>query len=234
MRKARIPMLRRLHATIVCALVASLGVLAASARQQATTREAPPVEQGVFRDADLVELVRLDPTIHLDIRYATPNNLTGRAVYPEARAFLQRPAAEALVRVSAALKQAGYGLAVFDAYRPWSITKVVWDVTPADKKKFVADPAVGSKHNRGCAVDLTLYELATGREVTMPSEFDEMTDRSAADYPGGPADRRATREVLRKAMEAEGFTVYPDEWWHFDYRDWRSYRIQNVGFGEIR
>ncbi len=205
-----------------------------AAQQAATVLDAPPVEKGDFRPADLVELVRLDPTIHLDIRYATPNNLTGRPVYPQARAFMQRPAAEALVRVSRALAKEGYGLAVFDAYRPWAITKVFWDVTPADKKKFVADPAVGSKHNRGCAVDLTLYDLATGREVEMPSEFDEMTDRSAADFAGGPADRRASRDLLRRAMEAEGFTVYPDEWWHFDYHDWAKYRIANVGFEQIK
>ncbi len=216
------------------ALALTAVVTGAMAAQQAVVRDGPPVEQGEFRPADLVELVRLDPTIHLDIRYATANNLTGRPVYPEARAFLQRPAAEALVRVSRALKKEGYGLAVFDGYRPWSITKVFWDVTPADKKKFVADPAKGSRHNRGCAVDLTLYDLATGREVEMTSEYDEMTVRSAADYPGGPADRRARREVLRRAMGSEGFTVDPDEWWHFDYRDWAKYRIANVGFDEIK
>jgi D-alanyl-D-alanine dipeptidase len=203
-------------------------------QQTPAGRDAPPVEQGEFRASDLVELVRLDPTIRLDIRYATSNNFTGRAVYAEARAFLQRPAAEALVRVSAAVKSAGYGLVVFDGYRPWAVTKVFWDMTPADKKKFVADPSVGSKHNRGCAVDLTLYDISTGRQVEMPGEFDEMTDRSAADYPGGPADRRARRDFLRRAMEAEGFEVYPDEWWHYDYRDWKQYRIANTAFSEIR
>jgi zinc D-Ala-D-Ala dipeptidase len=230
MRQARPP--RPILLAALAALAATVGLAAVA--QQPVARDAPPTESGQFREPDLVELVSLDPSIHLDIRYATPNNLTGRAVYPEARAFLQRPAAEAIVRVSAALKASGYGLAVFDAYRPWAITKVFWDVTPADKKKFVADPAVGSKHNRGCAVDLTLYDLKTGREVEMPSEFDEMTDRSAAAYPGGPADRRARRDVLRRAMEAEGFEVYPDEWWHFDYRDWQKYRIQNVSFADIR
>jgi zinc D-Ala-D-Ala dipeptidase len=224
----------RPRASLLCALAACLASACVAARQAPVVRDAPPTEQGDFRRAELVELTRLDPTIHLDIRYATPRNFTGRAVYPEARAFLQRPAAEALVRVSAGLKAAGYGLAVFDAYRPWAITRLFWDITPADKKKFVADPAVGSKHNRGCAVDLTLYELTGGREVEMPSEFDEMTDRSAADYAGGSPDSRARRDLLRRAMEAEGFAVYPDEWWHFDYRDWKLYRIANLAFGEIR
>jgi zinc D-Ala-D-Ala dipeptidase len=197
-------------------------------------QDAPPVEHGEFLSSDLVELVSLDPSIHLDIRYATANNFLGRPVYPQARAFLQRPAAEAVARVSAAVRKAGYGLLVFDGYRPWAITKVFWDVTPQDKKKFVADPAVGSRHNRGCAVDLSLYDLATGRQVEMPSAYDEMSDRAAAAYAGGGEEARARRDFLRKAMEAEGFAVYPDEWWHYDYRDWARYRIQDISFDTIR
>ncbi len=116
---------------------------------------APPREQDK-RDADLIELTKLNKTIKLDIRYATADNFVGRAVYTEARAFLQRPAAEALVRVHKLLKKKGLGLAIFDGYRPWSVTKLFWEVTPADKRMFIADPAKGSKHNRGCAVDLTI------------------------------------------------------------------------------
>jgi len=124
-----------------------------------------PREKGTFRPADLVEIVSLDPTIKLDIRYATPNNFVGRPVYTEARAFLQRPAAEALVRAHRSVRDKGYGLLVFDGYRPWSVTKLFWDVTPRLKRDFVANPKKGSKHNRGCAVDLSLYDLRTGREV---------------------------------------------------------------------
>ena len=126
---------------------------------------APPRDPNATRAADLVELVTLDPTIKLDIRYATANNFTGRKVYPDARAFLQRPAAEALVAAHRELAREGYGVLVHDGYRPWSITKVFWDVTPPHLREFVADPATGSKHNRGCAIDLTLYELKTGKPV---------------------------------------------------------------------
>src|SRR6266550_8828841 len=125
----------------------------------------PPVEEGSFRPPDLVEVVSLDPTIRLDIRYATSNNFLGTPLYEEARAFLQRPAAEALVRVHRALAAKGYGLLIYDAYRPWYITKIFWDATPPDKHQYVADPAHGSRHNRGCAVDLTLFDRATGRAV---------------------------------------------------------------------
>ena len=193
----------------------------------------PPREQGRFRPADLVELVKLDPTLKLDIRYATGENFLGRPVYREARAFLQRPAAQALVRASHRLRERGFGLVVFDGYRPWSVTKMFWDATPKDKKQFVADPREGSKHNRGCAVDLSLVDLSTGREVAMPSEYDEMSERSYVQYPGGTEESRRLRDRLREAMEAEGFEPYEPEWWHYNYREWREYPILNIPFEDI-
>ncbi len=193
----------------------------------------PPTETGDFRAADLVELTKLDPTIRLEIRYATTNNFLGTIFYSEARAFMQRPAAEAVVRVHRKLKRLGYGLLIHDAYRPWYVTKVFWDATPDDKKVFVADPAKGSRHNRGCAVDLTLYDLQTKKPVEMVSTYDETTDRAYPDYPGGTSLQRWHRRLLRDAMEAEGFTVYEAEWWHFDYKDWRQYRIGDVTFDQI-
>ena len=193
----------------------------------------PPTEAGPFRPADLVELTKLDPSIKLDIRYATSNNLFGTPFYTQARAFLQRPAAEALVRVSAALRPMGFGLLVHDGYRPWSVTKMFWDAAPEDKHIFVANPADGSKHNRGEAVDLSLYDLRTGAPVEMVSTYDETTDRAAARYPGGTSLQRWHREVLRRAMAAERFAVIPSEWWHFDYADWRSYGIGNTPFESL-
>ena len=194
----------------------------------------PPKESGEFREADLVELTKLDPTIRLEIRYATINNFLGTVFYSEARAFMQRPAAEAVVRANQKLKQYGYGLLIHDAYRPWYVTRVFWDATPDDKKIFVANPANGSRHNRGCAVDLTLYDLKTKRPVEMVSTYDETTARAYPDYPGGTSLQRWHRKLLRDAMEAEGFTVYEAEWWHFDYKDWRLYRIGNIRFDQIR
>lgn len=193
----------------------------------------PPAETGDFLKSDLVELIKLDPTIRLDVRYATTNNLFGTVFYSEPRAFLQRPAAESLVRVNRKLKPLGYGLLVHDAYRPWYVTKVFWDATPADKKLFVADPSQGSRHNRGCAVDLTLYDLKTGKPVEMVSTYDETTDRAYPNYIGGTSLQRWHRDLLRAAMEAEGFTVYEAEWWHFDYKDWQKYPIQNIPFNQI-
>jgi D-alanyl-D-alanine dipeptidase len=195
--------------------------------------QGPPVETGPFRKPDLVELIKLDPTIRLDIRYATKNNFLGKAVYKQPRAFLQRPAAEALVRVNQSVRKQGYGLVIFDGYRPWSVTKIFWDATPEDKKIFVADPSKGSRHNRGCAVDLSLVDLKTGFEVKMPGEYDEMTERSHINYACAPEEARRLREFLRAAMAAEGFAVYEPEWWHYDYKDWKEYPIMNIKFSDI-
>lgn len=197
-------------------------------------QEGPPPETGPFRQPDLVELVKVDKKLRLDIRYATSHNFLGRPVYKEARAFLQRPAARALRRVHRKLRRQGYGLVIFDGYRPWSVTKIFWAATPEDKKQFVSDPSRGSRHNRGCAVDLTLYNLRTGKQVSMPSEYDDFTERAHINYQGGTQEQRRLRDLLRKAMEAEGFTVYDPEWWHYDYKDWREYQILNLSFAEIR
>jgi D-alanyl-D-alanine dipeptidase len=193
----------------------------------------PPVEAGPFRKADLVEIATLDPAFRLDIRYARYDNFLSTPVYTQARAFMQRPAAEALLRVLRKLQPLGYGLLIHDAYRPWYVTKIFWDATPPAGKIFVADPQKGSKHNRGCAVDLTLYDLATGQAVEMPGLYDEMSPRSFPTFPGGTSLQRWHRDLLRRAMESEGFTVNKDEWWHFDYKDWKQYGILNVAFEKI-
>jgi D-alanyl-D-alanine dipeptidase len=215
-------------ATKIRALTTLLGGLAAGG-----CAGGPPREPGPFRPADLVEISSVDPTIRLDVRYSTARNFLGRPVYREARAFLQRPAAEALARVQRAVAKDGYTLIVFDGYRPWTVTKVFWDETPAEKRGFVADPSKGSKHNRGCAVDLTLGDAATGMEVAMPSPYDDFTEKAHPDYGGGPEEARRLRDYLRRAMEAEGFAVYELEWWHFDHRDWKEYRILDIDFADI-
>jgi CubicO group peptidase (beta-lactamase class C family)/D-alanyl-D-alanine dipeptidase len=193
----------------------------------------PPPEKGDFRKPDLVDLTALDGTIKLDIRYAGTNNFLGTPFYTSAKAFMQRPAAEALVRVHKRLASDGYGLLIFDAYRPWHVTKMFWEATPEKDRVFVADPSQGSRHNRGCAVDLTLYDRKTGKAVEMVSGFDEFSDRAYPDYPGGTSSQRWQRDLLRRAMAEEGFTVYEAEWWHYDFRDWRHYPILNRTFESL-
>jgi CubicO group peptidase (beta-lactamase class C family)/D-alanyl-D-alanine dipeptidase len=201
--------------------------------RRAALSMSPPAESGSFLPTDLVDVTSLDSTIKLDIRYATPNNFLGTPVYTQPRAFLQRPAAEALVRVNRQLRRLGYGIMIHDAYRPWYVTKIFWDATPPEDHMFVADPAQGSNHNRGAAVDLTMFDTTTGKPTQMPGGYDEMSDRSYAFYPGGTSLERWRRDFLRRSMEAQGFTVYPEEWWHFDFRDSKRYHIGNVDFAAI-
>ncbi len=181
----------------------------------------------------LVELKKLSPDIHLDIRYATANNFSGQVLYNQARAFLVGPAAQALARAQLAARADGYGLLIHDAYRPWRVTKKMWDITPPAKRGFVANPKEGSRHNRGCAVDLTLYDRTTGNAVAMPSAYDEFTGRAYRNYAGGSADETENRARLERYMEAQGFIGISNEWWHFDYKDWAEYPILDIPFSRI-
>ena len=195
--------------------------------------ERPPAESGSFRAPDLVDLATLDPAIRFDIRYATTNNFLGSVFYSTAHAFLQRPAAEAMLRAHQRLRALGYGLLIHDGYRPWYVTKTFWDATPPGERWMVANPVHGSRHNRGCAVDLTIYDLRTGKPLDMGGTYDEATERSYPDYPVTTDLQRWRRELLRRVMEDEGFTRNFDEWWHFDYKDWRQYPILNQAFADL-
>ena len=183
----------------------------------------------------LLELIKLDPAIRLDMRYATSNNFTGRVLYDEARAFLAAPAAQAVARASKMAQSDGFGLTIYDAYRPWRITKKLWDATPVGpKKEYVANPKRGSKHNRGCAVDLTLHDLQTGKLVEMPSEFDDFSEKAHRDYMGASAAAIANRARLARYLEAEGFVGLSNEYWHFDFTGWEQFPVMDIPFDKIR
>ncbi len=181
----------------------------------------------------MLELITLDNTIKLDIRYAREDNFVGRPVYQEARAFLQKDAAHALVRIHKKIAKSGFGLVIFDGYRPWSVTKLFWEVVSEDQKQYVADPKIGSRHNRGCAVDLSLYDLDTHELLVMPTDFDEFNEKASPDYKGGTKEETSNRDLLRLIMENDGFTVNPKEWWHFDYKNWKDHEIYNISFSEL-
>jgi CubicO group peptidase (beta-lactamase class C family)/D-alanyl-D-alanine dipeptidase len=204
------------------------------ALRKAAMAASPPAEAPKPRKSDLVELNKLDPSIKLEIRYADTTNFMGVPLYQSAAAFMQRPAAQAVVQVSQELHARGYGLLIHDSYRPWFVTKMFWDATPPADHQFVADPSEGSRHNRGSAVDLTLYYLATGKPITSTGRYDEFSDRSYSNFIGGSDHERWIRDVLRAAMEAHNFSVYPEEWWHFDFGNWRDYPIGDKSFEELR
>ena len=176
------------------------------------------------RGDDFVELSTLAPGVRLDIRYATPQNFTKQALYPEARCRLRRAVAERLARVQGALAQEGLGLLVFDCWRPLSVQRRLWALIPDER--YVADPKKGSRHNRGAAVDLTLVD-GGGRPLAMGSDYDAFTPASHRGFPGLDGAARANRARLDRAMAKEGFVGLPTEWWHFDAPDWERFPIDD-------
>lgn len=203
--------------------------------REAALRQSPPTEPGPFLRSRLVEVDRLEPTIRLDIGYATADNVVSAPLYSQSRAFLQVRAALAVARAARRLQPFGFGLLIHDAYRPWSVTWVFWEANPEEYRDFWANPARGSRHNRGAAVDLTLYRLGdpVPRGVEMPSDYDELSERAYPRFAGGTSLQRWHREILRLALEEQGYTVNRGEWWHFDYNGWQRYPIENVTFEEL-
>jgi len=194
----------------------------------------PPAPEPGTRAPELVEVNRVEPGIRLDIRYASTNNFMGIPFYRTAQAFLQKPAAEALGRAHRRLVQDyGYGILIHDGYRPWFVTRMFWDATPPEGQAYVADPSEGSRHNRGCAADITLFDVRTGEVLETAGRYDEMSARSSPLYLGGSSLQRWRRDLLKNAVEAEGYAVYTYEWWHFDYHSWRTYPVLNLDFSEI-
>lgn len=190
-----------------------------------------PVDPAATAQPDLVDLARFDPRLRLDIRFATPANFMGRVLYPLPRAVAQRPVAEALAKVQTRAEAAGYGLLIFDAYRPWRITRMMWEETAPEKREFVANPATGSRHNRGCSVDLSLHR--EGREVPMPSPYDDFTPAAYRSNTEAPAEALAASRMLEGWMVAEGFVPLANEWWHYDWADWRRYPIMDVPLEDV-
>ena len=181
--------------------------------------------------SDLVNIESVNPRIRLDLRYATADNFTHQVLYPRAKCFLRKAVADRLDRVQVELEQIGRGLKVFDCYRPLSVQKKMWELVPDER--YVADPAKGSRHNRGAAVDLTLV-TADGSEVAMPTPFDDFSERAHRNFVGLPAAVIQNRWLLEQAMTRGGFVGLPTEWWHFDARGWESYDVLDVGLDSVK
>lgn len=181
----------------------------------------------------LQEIIKEIPSIKLDIKYATKDNFSGIAVYRQAKAFARKPVVDALKKVQKGLTQQGLGLKIFDAYRPYAVTVKFWKLTPLDKKDYVAHPNKGSRHNRGCAVDLTIVNLKTGEELKMPTPYDSFTKEAAADYENIPLEEKKNRDFLINIMRQNGFNVIKSEWWHFDFIGWENFPLMDVPFQKL-
>lgn len=182
-------------------------------------------------DHKLVEIKKYIPGIVLDIRYATTSNFTHLRMYAQSRAFARLLVVLGLKNVEDDLKTRGLGLKIYDAYRPYSVTVKFYKVTP--DTNFVADPHKGSKHNRGCAIDLSVINLKTGKELDMPTGFDSFSKKAASNYPDLPKQEIANRELLKTVMQQHGFKAIPTEWWHFDFIGWQNYSLLDISFQEI-
>lgn len=182
-------------------------------------------------DNELIDIKKAIPSIVLDIRYATKNNFMQQVMYKQARAFARKPVVEQLKKIQSILKKKGYGLKIFDAYRPYEITLAFWE--KASDKNFVANPAKGSKHNRGCAVDLTIIDLKTGKDVPMPTPYDSFEAAAAPHYDKLPAEIIKNRDFLIATMQENGFKVIYNEWWHFDFNGWQNYDLMDIAFEEL-
>lgn len=188
----------------------------------------------LFADSNLVNIQTINPSIKLDIQYATSNNFLGFPVYTQAACFLHRDAAEALNAVQIELESTGLSLKVFDGYRPLYVQQMMWDAI--QDERYVSNPAVNKgRHTRGTAVDLTLIEI-DGKELEMPSEFDDFTEKAHSDYQNISSSAMKNRAVLKQVMEKHGFEQFEFEWWHFDFSGWKNdekYPPLNVSFEDL-
>ncbi|HNR72877.1 MAG TPA: M15 family metallopeptidase [Cyclobacteriaceae bacterium] len=182
-------------------------------------------------DNELINLEKFIPDVVLEIGYATTNNLTGEKVYNLPRAYARKPVAEALKKIQADLKRKGLGLKIFDGYRPYSATVKFYELF--GDTTYVASPYKGSRHNRGCALDLTLINLKTGKELQMPTGWDSFTKEAWPSTPVADPTIRANRKLLIDTMEKFGFTVYESEWWHFDFVGWQKFEVLDIDFEEL-
>jgi len=180
---------------------------------------------------ELIDLEKYIPGIVLDIRYATTNNFTGERIYTLAKAYARKPVAEALKKIQTDLKAQGLGIKIFDAYRPYKATVKFYEVYK--DTTYVASPYKGSRHNRGCALDLTVIDLKTGKELKMPTGYDSFSKAAWPSTPVKDPEARKNRELLINAMQKHGFKVNGSEWWHFDFIGWKKYDVLDIDFEEL-
>lgn len=180
----------------------------------------------------IVLLRRFVSPLQTELVYATANNFTHQVLYKKPEAYLRLPAALALQKVADTLKLLGYGVKVFDAYRPYSVTKKMWRIVPNDN--YAADPTKGSGHNRGIAVDLTLVDLKTGKELAMPTPFDSFSDTAHHNFMNLSKDVLQNRALLKSTMEQYGFLALPTEWWHYSLPNPKNYDLLDIDFNHLK
>ncbi len=181
-------------------------------------------------DTILVDIEKINPRIKVEIKYATEDNFTGRKLYDVGKCFLRKFVAMKLDSVQKELEKFGLGLKVWDCYRPLSVQKILWSIVPDER--YVANPAKGSRHNRGCAVDLTLVD-SLGNELPMPTKYDDFSEKAHRNYFDLPDTLIKNRKILEDVMVKYGFIPLPTEWWHFDFEGWENFSILDIPLKEL-
>ena len=181
-------------------------------------------------DMEFIDIAKVNPRIVTDIRYATTNNFTGKVLYSSATCFLRKKVAEKLNNVQKNLESRSLGLKIYDGYRPRSVQWIFWEIVP--DRRFVADPKIGSKHNRGAAVDVTIVDK-NGNELVMPTPFDDFTEKAYSDCVDLPEEAIKNRALLHQVMREGGFIPLPTEWWHFDDSEWETYPLEDIPIEQL-
>ena len=181
--------------------------------------------------ADLVDIKEVNPRIVVDVRYSTEDNFTKKKLYDSNTCFLRKSAAVKLDAVQKELEKVNLGLKVWDCYRPLGVQRIFWEILPDER--FVANPEKGSRHNRASAVDLTLVD-SQGKELQMPTGFDDFSPRAGHDYQDLPDRVIKNRELLKDLMEKGGFISLPEEWWHYDDQNWEHFDLMDIPFRDLR
>ncbi|MFM7016460.1 MAG: M15 family metallopeptidase [Bacteroidota bacterium] len=169
--------------------------------------------------------------IREEIKYATADNFTKKIVYDTAAVYLSVDARNAILKVLEQLKPLNVGLVIYDAYRPYRYTVKFWEIIHDDR--YVADPKKGSRHNRGCAVDVGLFDLKTGKQLEMPTAYDDFSENAWVNAKNRTKIQIKNVELLQNAMTCNGFQLFETEWWHFDYTGWQKHPIIDVSFQEL-
>jgi D-alanyl-D-alanine dipeptidase len=179
----------------------------------------------------LINLEKEIPGIKLDVRYATTNNFTKEKIYNLARAYARKPVAESLKKAQVEFNKLGYGIKIFDAYRPYAATVKFYEVYR--DTTYVASPYRGSRHNRGCAIDMTIFDLKTGEDLPMPTEYDSFRKEAWPSTPVQDPVIKKNRDLIISVMQKHGFKVNGSEWWHFDFIGWQKFDVMDISFEEL-
>ena len=182
-------------------------------------------------EKELVDLEKFIPGIVLDIRYATANNFTKEKIYNLSKAYARKSVAEALKKAQLQFSKSGVGIKIYDAYRPYSATVKFYEIY--HDTTYVASPYRGSRHNRGCALDMTLVDLKTKQELKMPTEFDSFRKEAWPSTPMTDPEIKKNRDLIIRLMKENGFKVNGSEWWHFDFVGWGKYEVMDINFEEL-